>query len=405
MTAGRQGSLGLTLFISLAYGFASFVLIVNHSSLDRLYENDFLSYWLLAPGGAFCGFIGATWVHELGHFFAARTFGADVYKIQIGSGKLLGTFLLMGTPCAVHESLRSGMVLYGYSSAKNARKKMAVITAAAPLASIILAGASVSLLMLIWPLVESPFSIWHYPFAFLVGWTSPCLLFLPGVLLPYQYRYAGRKMKTDAMVLLQLPWMTDAEIEKIVSHARQLKAMVDDYDFITTSLDEALRAVEITPKNPVALHTAIHLLREAHDPRARDYFEKLLGLPLPTATRMRFIDRHLTYCLETNTISFRSDEMEKLSQELMETNPGNISVMGTRGSVLIDLGRVEEGSAMLKEVLEKTDSSIDKSYGNIFLALAEKQRGNLPLAREYAQKAVKVDPDCPALKRVTDLLA
>jgi hypothetical protein len=56
-------------------------------------------------------------------------------------------------------------------------------------------------------------------------------------------------------------------------------------------------------------------------------------------------------------------------------------------------------------VLEKTTSTIDKTYANIFLALAEKQQGNLNLAREHAEKAAQLDPNCPALKRVSDLLS
>jgi predicted Zn-dependent protease len=96
--------------------------------------------------------------------------------------------------------------------------------------------------------------------------------------------------------------------------------------------------------------------------------------------------------------------MDELSRELLKANPESISVKGTRASVLIDLGRLEEGQAMLNEVLEKTEATIDKTYANIFLALGAKQQGKLDLSREYAEKAAKIDPTCPALKRVSDFL-
>jgi len=60
---------------------------------------------------------------------------------------------------------------------------------------------------------------------------------------------------------------------------------------------------------------------------------------------------------------------------------------------------------MLEDVLVKTTSNIDKTHANIFLALAEKRRGRLDLARERAASAAKLDPTCPALNRVSDLLA
>jgi len=140
MTIGRQGSLGLTIFLSFAYGFAGFTLVIHHVYPDEVYQHDAPSNWLLAPLGAFCGFIGTTWVHELAHFFTARLLGGYVRKIQIGSGVLLGTFHIMGTRCDIHESLRSGAVWHLLTSTKNARTKLAAITGAAPLASVALAG-------------------------------------------------------------------------------------------------------------------------------------------------------------------------------------------------------------------------------------------------------------------------
>jgi predicted Zn-dependent protease len=105
-----------------------------------------------------------------------------------------------------------------------------------------------------------------------------------------------------------------------------------------------------------------------------------------------------------NAASSNSAEMDQLSQELIAANPGNISVMGTRGSILVDIGQIDEGKAMLIQVLEKTESLFDKSYTNIFLALAEKKQGNLEMARDYAERSAKLGPNCLALKRVSDLL-
>ena len=405
MAIGRQGSFGLTLFLSFAYGFASFVLVINHSDLQPLYEHDFLSHWLLAPLGAFCGFMGATWVHELAHFFAAHFVGGHVHKIQIGSGKVLGTFRFMGAACEIHESLRSGFVLYSITSAKRARMKLAFVTGAAPIASLILAGSSVALLMFIWPLDQSATSVCYYFFPYLVGWTLPCVLFLPGVLLPYRYEYAGRKMETDAMRLLTIPWLTDVEIEKRINAAQTLLTIRDEIDPTTVSLAQALERAKAAPNDQLAVSTAAAFLREASDPRVLIYYKKLVTLFPSSTKRTQFIDQYLTCSLEMDAVSSNSAEMDQLSQELIAANPGNVSVMGTRGSILVDIGQIDEGKAMLIEVLEKTDSSFDISYTNIFLALAEKKQGNLELARKYAEQSAKLDPNCPALKRVSGLLS
>jgi hypothetical protein len=224
MSTNRQGSFGRTAFYSLVYGFAALLLLSRILPSNGFYETGFSPSWLLAPVGAFCGFIGATCVHEFAHFFAARIVGCHVVKIQIGSGKLLGTFRIMGTACELHESLRSGLVAYRLTSAKGARFKLAITTGAAPLASLLLAIVSVVFLLYIYSLQEAISSVWDYSLAFVAGWTMPCVLFLPGVLLPYSYHFAGRRMKTDALVLLTIPWITDAEIAAKLAASERIAA-------------------------------------------------------------------------------------------------------------------------------------------------------------------------------------
>jgi tetratricopeptide (TPR) repeat protein len=282
---------------------------------------------------------------------------------------------------------------------------MALVVGAAPLASLVLAGCSVALLMLIHPLNKSSDSIWHYPFPFLVGWTLPCLLSLPGILLPDHYEYAGRKMETDAMHLLTILRMTDAEMAKKISDAQTRLSISDEIDPSTLSLEEAVTRADAAPDNPLALSTAAHFLRGANDPRALVYLEKLVNLNLAPAKRIYFLDLYLTCALEINAVSLHPEEMEKLSRELVASDPDNISKRGTLGSILVDLGRIEEGKALLHEVLIKTTSTIDKTYSYVFLALAAKQEGNLELARDHAQKAVGINSASPALKRVSDLLS
>jgi tetratricopeptide (TPR) repeat protein len=275
-----------------------------------------------------------------------------------------------------------------------------LITGAAPIASLILAGGSIALLMLIWPLDHSATSIWHYLLPFLVGWITPCVLFLPGVLLPYRYEYVGRKMETDAMRLLTIPRLSDAEIEKKIRAAQTLLTIRAEIDPRTVSLKQALERANAAPNDQLAISTAAAFLRKSCDPRVLGYYKKLVTLFPKSTKRTQFLDQYLTCSLEMDAVSSNAEEMDQLSRELSAANPESVSVLGTRGSILIDLGRTAEGKAMLNEVLERTDSVFDKVYTFIFLALAEKQEGNLGLAHEYIEKAVKLDPNCPALKWV-----
>jgi len=330
--------------------------------------------------------------------------GGFVRKIQIGSGNLLGSFRIMGTRCDIHESLRSGAVWHSLTSAKNARIKLAAITVAGPVASILLVGVFMAILMLIQPFTENQNSFCFYAYPFLIGCTLPSIAFLPGILIPYRYQFAGRTMQTDALRLLTLPKLSGESIAAMVESAQLALTLREEMDLGTASLEEALARADMSPNDPLTLNTAISFLRAAQDPRSIAYYKKLINLGLPASKRTVFVDQYVTYCLESNEVISNREEMDALSLELMATDPKNISVMGTRGSILIDLGRIGEGKAMLRTVLTKAENTIDKSYSNIFLALAEKQQGNPDLAREYAEAARTADPANPALKRIADLL-
>ena len=211
---------GRTLLMSLAYGFAGFSLSVRYFDLGSTYRAEPLISWLLPSLGAFAGFVGASCVHEAAHFLTARLLRAHVHRIQIGSGKLLKKFRLMDTPIEVNESLRSGLVFYSITDLHRVRTRLFLITVAAPIASVLLAGLSMVSLVCIHPREETGSFFWHFLFPFIAGWTLPCLLFLPGVLLPYRYHYAGRKMQTDAMALFTICRLTDPEVAAKVTDAR-----------------------------------------------------------------------------------------------------------------------------------------------------------------------------------------
>jgi hypothetical protein len=397
------GTFAGTLFSSFVFGFACFMVVTRQLYPDDDYQHDFFSSWILAPLGALAGFFVSSVIHELAHFFTARYVGAFVRKIKIGSGRLLTTFRFMGTRCDIAESLKSGAVYYFLLSREGARTRMFLITASAPWASLLLAAVAVTLVVSAQP-VTSPATLLYYFYPVLVGFTAPCVFFLPGVLIPLRYSYGGRIMESDAMKLLTIPFYTDERIAENVMTGAKLFELENEFDPETVSLKEALENADAAPEDPRALGTAIAFLRITDDPRTAVYFQKLIALPLSPANRIRFVDQFVTWCLDANAVVERKDEIDRLSLELFSADPDNVTVAGTRGSALIDLGRVEEGKALLHHVLAKSAEVIDKTYSHVFLALAAKAEENSMLAREHAVAAEKLDPACPVLKRVADLL-
>ena len=77
---------------------------------------------------------------------------------------------------------------------------------------------------------------------------------------------------------------------------------------------------------------------------------------------------------------------------------------GTRGSVLIEMGELEEGVKLLNQVVEHDPSAFDRAIAASYIALAEIKRGQHEAASVWLAKAQAFDPHCVPLKRFQKML-
>lgn len=405
MQAPRTATFETTLIFSVLSGYLALSVVIGRCLANTAYQHDFWSLLLLAPLGALCGFAVASFVHEVTHLLAARLTGCHATKMMLGSGALLHKSRFMGVSFEVRETLWSGAVFYLLTSVENARLKLLLITGSAPLASLALAATALEILRENYSFTHSTFTFNYYFFAFVAGFASACVALLPGIFIPSRYSYAGRLVESDCLRLISVLQLSEIQLAEMAS-ASQTHLLAAAYlDQDTTSAKEAVTEAEASPHDPKAIYTAASLLRAENDARALDYYARLQHLPLPTSARIMFVDEYLTFCLDRNVVASTPTEMEKLSRELAEKYPENLSILGTRGAVLVDLGQVDQGKLILDRVLLATESATDKGYAHAFLALAAKANGDLELARQHADNAAKISPDCPALSRVSDLLS
>jgi hypothetical protein len=223
-------------------------------------------------------------------------------------------------------------------------------------------------------------------------------------LIPMNLRRNGRLQPNDANLFIQALRYSDLEVQAFVDEAAMVREMAHGPETMgAKSVDDLLACYDANSAQLACLWMAVNRMHAQNDPRFGPYCLKLIEHPrLPADEALRQIDIYLTHFLNIGP----PEDMEasdRLSQVLVEDSP-SITTRGTRGSVLIDLGRLEEGRALLEDVLKKTDSSIDKIYASAFLALAAKVDGDLAKAHEYAHTAARLDPLNPVLKRLVDLL-
>ena len=92
-------------------------------------------------------------------------------------------------------------------------------------------------------------------------------------------------------------------------------------------------------------------------------------------------------------------EAETLSSFAYENIPWDTAIKGTRGMVLVDLGRLAEGIRLLKDSFLNGDTAKHRAVNAAYLANAKFRKGNTQSAQQYLDVATNLDSGCWLLKR------
>ena len=334
--------------------------------------------------------------HEFGHAVAAWATGAHVNFMRLGariSEREPWVIPFGGFPILLYGFPLCGAVQSSLYRTDHYRARRCLMVAGGLVANTVLLVAGIVLIPA-FPDTET-----H---AVLLGWILANSNLIAVSVIPMKVRSYGRIQGNDALIFWDTLHYSDEEIRQYVDHAARNRGL--DVDAMEAMSISALEAKHLgQPTNAPILMILIARLREDYHPRHIDYLLKLIELPIPQDIIGEFIDAGITLQLNQGP-SDRPEIIDQLSRRLLALN-NTVSTRGTRGSVLVDIGRIEDGKSMLEDVIDQTTSDFDRIYSAIFLAIAAKAQGKLPVARAYALTAEKLDPACPALKRVSDLLS
>lgn len=138
--------------------------------------------------------------------------------------------------------------------------------------------------------------------------------------------------------------------------------------------------------------------------KSAEYFLKAVELGgLPEEVNWLAVDGFITQALFSDPRPYLA-KMDVYSKQLLEAKPNDWSIKGTRGSVLIELGRLEEGKRMLEEVLRNDGRGFVRAIGAAYLAYAASLEWKAEEMASYMRQALEADPVNPILKRFAFLL-
>lgn len=350
----------------------------------------------------FAGWYVGIFLHECGHLLAALLIGWEPLSFRVGTGPTAAAFRRGDLHVKLGWWPNGGLVTATTKTASRYRFKWFVFAISGPLVNFAIAWG-------IWQVlkqvdINSHFSPWTYWLLEIFLATQAVLFF--GTICPGTARVYGRKYASDGLQALQSLSMSRKKLARRVAEHRTGRISV----YLERGEEErAMKALEeISVEGgwqPLFMRTTwIHWLL-AHGKRAQadTAMEALLGeadtLGFP---RCEVLDGLACLPLFYGHSHLRGRAMGYIDEAIRE-NPSMITLKGTKGSLLVEEGKYQEGLAMLQEVMAHTATDDDRAICSYYIALATRETNGLQEGRQLLEKAIKQYPECIARPRVYQL--
>lgn len=361
------------------------------------YQAGFGEIGLLWLTGLGIGF-GMIAIHELGHVIAAFLVGIEISNITIGHWRKVISFPIGDTTVTIRAAPATGYVqakptLHFYSA-----PRMAVFLFAGVLAEGLVASFAVY--------TQSPSHILSFGDMLFVF--SRINIVCVGTyhvvfnLLPTMGWVGGEKMSSDGMQLLNL-WTQRRERpaqRKFLIEAQEVDVLHKAKQF-----PDALRLLQkLIGQNPtnyqlVQLSGWLHVECGELD-KAEAVWRDLLKQPIGAST----VALEAMDCLSCLPLYYGKvhllSEADAWTNTALRYSPDVITLKGTRGSVLIELGQIDEGMAFLNDVIKRTDCKTDRVICSAYLAKGYALKGANAEAKLWMEKARAIDKEHVVVKRL-----
>jgi hypothetical protein len=339
----------------------------------------------------FLGFIPGLFFHEFGHLWCGRLLSIQMYLLSVGVGPLLFRGRIGDTRLEVRALPLSGFVAV-YPELVVRKYRVALFLLSGVLGNIaliaLLAAIEVSGIVP-WPAVQA---IGPLVFA--------QLYFIVVNLLPLRARIDGRHVATDGLQLLQL----------LRGPSRGLTQYGLAYAGLLGRYGAPVRPAT-TAASARVMYQISRLDRwddaDARRDRRESLLRELASGALSREEVMLVLDGLITDGLLSDDPAVRP-HLDEWSLRATKLGPDIATLVGSRGAVLVELGRYDEGKALLAPIVEaERTEPLDALLSLIFLARAEHACGDDAAARRYAASArqiVETIKDSPIAKAALALL-
>lgn len=319
-------------------------------------------------------------IHEAGHLIAAKAVGGTPRRVVLGKGHELFRTKLFNIRVVINSSFLGGQAYASFEKPGFLKLRYGVFIAGGVLLNVILALA-------VTPVFEMSFSDHSGE----VVTSIPYAIFLSNAamlvnLIPYYTSIAGMKVPTDGLALLKLPFTKLGEVERGID----INLLWDGQEFLEQKDYESAWNVlqEYLARYPdtkaLSMHLSLILLKTGRIQESLDECLKLLN-HLEDQQVKRFTGHIYNQIAWTYLVLNDINQADHYSALAIKAIPNESFVQGTRGTVLIEKGTLDEGMNLLLDNMDfKYVNSITKAAA-IYLMLAYHIRGDVTERNKYLQ--------------------
>lgn len=334
-------------------------------------------------------------LHELGHATVGWLVGLYPRAITVGVGREVARWKFGNIDLRLNALPLLGLTFMAARSPRAIRLKMFLGIAAGP--------ATTGLVLLFLLKAQGKFAIFPVPEVV----TQPAILelavfinalMLATNLLPLTFS-AG--FRSDGRLLLSIPFLAQSELEEVLSADLVLDAQnaLERHDLV-----EARRCMTVAlAQNPQAVSlraTCATIEMEAGNyARAREQLLALRAEEPPNLQVRLVLANNLAW------LDFLAGDLEhlaeadKLSDEVAEKFGSAAFALGTRGAVLLWMGRVQEACGLLERAHTTNTGKWARAINACCLTLAYAKRGDFTRAKTWLEEAQTEDAGCTLLPR------
>ncbi|WP_299518997.1 site-2 protease family protein [Winogradskyella sp.] len=314
-------------------------------------------------------------IHEIGHLLFGKLAGGNPKRIVLGKSHEVKRFQVFNVKIILNKDFNGGFAFVNFPVGKKSKINKFILTSGGFFTNLIVAYLVYAVFGFNAAYLSGKHGLDFYS-AFILANTLLAIISL----IPYYVEYLGVKVATDGLTLLKLLFSKKNESNIDYNDFFEAQDRFEDKDF-----DEAInlykKYLELEETKLLASYNVglMHLKKGEPDEALR-WIEPCLDIVDKEKNKMMYahINNGLAWL---KLVADDHEDIDLLSKTAYSIKPDFSYFAGTRGSVLIELGKVEQGIKILEPLIDfkfpnnqTISAAIYLYYGHMLQAKSDKAK-------------------------------